>query len=132
MLKTEGLSRLLAVPRVHLELLVPSEHEEVATWRPLRLTDLLIVSVLVHVFSGLGSSLDIHFYSHRAITGKIEHLDKVLIVSYEEEVAIGTEVDTDRFIASVYSLGHLKAGKVKDSNFTVPSVGHESAVRGEV
>ena len=66
MVESEGLSLLLAVPGVHLELLVPSEHEEVATRRPLGLADLLVVSMLVNVFCGLGSSLDIHFQGHRA------------------------------------------------------------------
>jgi len=132
MLKSAGFSFLLTVPGVDLNHLVPSEQEEVTTGRPLGVADLLVGRVLIDLVARLSSSFDVHLQSDGAIAGQIKHIDEILVVSDEEEVAVRAEVDGDALISIVDFLRHRKAGEVEDADFAFPSVSHESAVRREI
>lgn len=132
MLKGDRLSGVLSVEGHNLEVLVPSEHEEVTTGRPDRLASFLVIGILADVLSGLSSTLLVHFDSDRAITSQINDLNVVFVASTEEVVSRRTEVDAHALVSSVDLLDHLEASGVKETNFTVPPEGHVSAVRREI
>jgi hypothetical protein len=81
----------------------------------------------------VSSSLDALFMGYRAIAGEVDDADEVLVVTGEDEVAIGAVIDGHSMLSPVLdSLDHLAGGKVDDTDSLLPSVGQESVVRGEV
>lgn len=70
------------------------------------------------------SPLDTLFAGNRAIAGEVDDVDEVLVITGEDEVAVGAEVDGHSTLSRVLDLlDHLAGGKVHDADSLLPSVG---------